>query len=648
MGNEGSMLSGLELDSKPLENTDEWTLHSATSTCNGSPTLSVFCARQSHDHLSNNSLENAIKNLRIYRHPSILKYISSWTHQGQLCMATESVSPLSSALGTQTVLEICLGLHDILKALIFLHEKALCSHNNVCCAAIYVTSDGSWKLGGLEFLSRLADTTPDALQKKRAQRYEKAVPPEEDSRKSFDPNTIDTFAYGVLVDDVFRRVPDDIQVPGIKEFREMSRKQLQSPEPSLRPKLSQLLTQPLFNHTFVVVHDFLSELPLKSDVEKSTFFRGLVDQLREFPEVLLASQLSALLLSRLVLLDKTAQEHLLPMILQPQNSSELISNQPLFSMTIFQQYIVPRLLHMFSVRDAQVRLLLLEHFEHYCTAFTKEQLCSKVLPELLVGIKDTSDTIVASTLRALALLVPILGAATVIGGKRAKLFTDGRPKQHGFAPIQSPALTQTERDRPQNKERPKSSVVQEVSAPLSLVELPERPSPDGGEDLTSAAQLDEETDNWSDWDLNDSQASNGFEEGAEPSLPIPVSSAATTAVTLAGSLKAPLSLAQSSVILASAKAKLPDITSLDIKNSVVPKKKQSAPEEIDFFQDMEPIIAKPKLLHFDDVEDFVETSATKTNSCFDVDVSATTMADNEAWGDNEDWGDLSDPDLPHS
>lgn len=47
--------------------------------------------------------------------------------------------------------------------------------------------------------------------------------------------------------------------------------------------------------------------------------------------------------------------------------------------------------------------------------------------QLLVGIKDTNDNIVASTLRALSLLVPILGAAIVIGGKRARLFTDGRP-----------------------------------------------------------------------------------------------------------------------------------------------------------------------------------------------------------------------------
>jgi SCY1-like protein 3 len=48
--------------------------------------------------------------------------------------------------------------------------------------------------------------------------------------------------------------------------------------------------------------------------------------------------------------------------------------------------------------------------------------------QLLVGIKDNDDDLVAKTLRALADLVPLLGAATVIGGKRGKLFTDGRPK----------------------------------------------------------------------------------------------------------------------------------------------------------------------------------------------------------------------------
>jgi len=48
--------------------------------------------------------------------------------------------------------------------------------------------------------------------------------------------------------------------------------------------------------------------------------------------------------------------------------------------------------------------------------------------QLLVGIKDTNEQLVSATLRALADLIPVLGAAAVIGGKRAKLFTDGRPK----------------------------------------------------------------------------------------------------------------------------------------------------------------------------------------------------------------------------
>ena len=71
---------------------------------------------------------------------------------------------------------------------------------------------------------------------------------------------------------------------------------------------------------------------------------------------------------------------------------------------------------------------MLKHFCHYRHGFSVDQLQHHILPELLVGIKDNDDILVASTLRALADLVPVLGAATVIGGKRGKLFTDGRPK----------------------------------------------------------------------------------------------------------------------------------------------------------------------------------------------------------------------------
>jgi hypothetical protein len=53
----------------------------------------------------------------------------------------------------------------------------------------------------------------------------------------------------------------------------------------------------------------------------------------------------------------------------------------LFSLSTYRVYVVPRLLQMFCVRDAQIRLLLLAHFSSYCSSFTEDQLRTLVLPE---------------------------------------------------------------------------------------------------------------------------------------------------------------------------------------------------------------------------------------------------------------------------
>lgn len=57
----------------------------------------------------------------------------------------------------------------------------------------------------------------------------------------------------------------------------------------------------------------------------------------------------------------------------------------------------------------------------------------------MVGIKDTNEQLVSATLRALADLIPVLGAAAVIGGKRAKFFTDGRPKVSTLSVLSQPS-----------------------------------------------------------------------------------------------------------------------------------------------------------------------------------------------------------------
>jgi hypothetical protein len=85
---------------------------------------------------------------------------------------------------------------------------------------------------------------------------------------------------------------------------------------------------------------------------------------------------------------------------------------------------------------------------------------------------------------------------------------------------------------------------------------------------------------------------------------------------------------------------LPDISQLDIKNSVSSVKSH---DEFDFFQDMEPVISKPHILHIDkqgrDGSGAIEISS---KHCFDVNYNAGE-SEGEGWGDDlEDWGDTSE------
>lgn len=151
-----------------------------------------------------------LQNLMLYRHPCIVKYISSWEKGSKFYLAVEDVRPLAHVLPTLSGLQVCIGLHSILKALCFLHEKAFSSHNNVCIGSIYVTKDGNWKLGGMEYLCRFNELTSDCLFKMPKSRYEKAIDPNEtaalksESRKDF----IDVYAFGVLACEVLQKFTD--------------------------------------------------------------------------------------------------------------------------------------------------------------------------------------------------------------------------------------------------------------------------------------------------------------------------------------------------------------------------------------------------------------------------------------------------------
>ena len=98
-------------------------------------------------------------------------------------------------------------------------------------------------------------------------------------------------------------------------------KKLQSATSDVRPSLKDVLAHSFFQKDYLNIVAFLTDLPLKSSSERKEFFTRLTEKLYVLPEKV-AVNLSNLLLSRLVLLDKTAGDVFLPNMLTPSKGTE--------------------------------------------------------------------------------------------------------------------------------------------------------------------------------------------------------------------------------------------------------------------------------------------------------------------------------------
>lgn len=430
----------------------------------------------------------------------------------------------------------------------------------------------------------------------------------------------------------FISLPDTM--PHAVELQQYCAVHLKHLNPKMRPKLSAVLLHPFFNHEFVLIHSFLTEvrhffnliqmsfeiqiqsfqLPLKSQQDKQQFFTNLVDRLREFDEETVAIQLMDLLLSRLVLLDPTARQCVTPFILRPKSED---MSPSLFNGQTYKNHVTPKVMQIFAVRDAQIRLILLEYFVDYMNFFTLDELTDQLLPQLLVGIKDTNDILVAATLRCLADLVPLLGSAVVVGRNRGRYFADGRPQgvsqssttahwieHRSITPVMNSVEYTSNSPLLDHADLSESYVLTAVNL------MPVRLSPDGGEDVKSSSEILElEDDTWSDWEAD-----------------------ATVESTK------PLSHDTSNHIETST---FRDVKELDIKT------KRNDTVEIDFFKDMEPIIHRTNVLVIaeNDVNDnsSVEHESNESNSVdrsrFDIKLNECEI-DETGWGDDgNDWVD---------
>nr|XP_054770081.1 protein-associating with the carboxyl-terminal domain of ezrin-like [Lytechinus pictus] len=439
MGVESSALSGCTLED-PLPDSasaQDWRIHPAKRP-DGSR-VSVFVHKHDEDKEHQEIYQHAAKQLKVLRHPTILKFFASCNNVDSTYLVTEQVKPLELVIEMLSPEEICAGMYNIIEALSFLHDRGGVSHNNVCMSSIYVScSDGGWRLGGMEHLCKFEDATLQFLNQSRPLRNSQAIPPEEKEegvKTSIGPSighARDAYGFGALALTLLEYLGDLGSISS--SFSVKMEEQFLNSDPKHRPKLKTLLPDEMFKNDFLDIISFLHKLVLKSELEKTVFFEGLAPHLYRLPAQLVASRLLTPILDSFVMAEPVAVNMLFPHLLTPRRESkknpEFLPGRinPILPLDMFQRHMIPIIAQVFPSREMHVRSLILQYFSSFVDLFDEGTLRRVILPQLLLGLKDHHTNLVADSLRALAELVHLLGPEVVVGGERIKYFVEGRPK----------------------------------------------------------------------------------------------------------------------------------------------------------------------------------------------------------------------------
>lgn len=373
--------------------------------------------------------------------------------RGKTFVLTEYVEPVSRIMSSLESEELVCGMSDILKALDFLHQRCRLSHNNVSPKSLFLSRKSlCWKLGCTQLMSSADEETFDFVKRmivyKQLNSTHNFLPPEDLTPEICQPipsvkeiHRRDSFAAGSLIQTLLPHLKDSQMV-----------KQLTSGQKDLRPELGPLLTtEPLFTEcAFLSLKESLVSFGSFSEEEKKNFVTVQVIEMMRYisPKLLASTVIPMMLTNRLLMLHPESRNVLHPHLFVPSDKPCAPISEPLISRPLFERYVIPIIIKLFSVRKIKLRLILLQYLPFYAALIQRSVMCNTVTPLISLGLEDENDDILSATYAALATLVQVFGGDMLQEGKkkRRKVFSNDVPRSSSLS-SSSHAVSGSLRDR---------------------------------------------------------------------------------------------------------------------------------------------------------------------------------------------------------
>ncbi|KAI9510088.1 armadillo-type protein [Russula earlei] len=375
----------------PLGASSIWTLYDATKRDDGTfVSVFEFNSQQRRNLLP--TAQNAVRRLRVTRHPDILKFMDAVEADGIVYIMTERVKSLSVELPSwegNPVRDrqdwLLWGLHRITNALSFINTSCNASHGTVGISSIFLSVSGEWKLGGFELFSD--PTEPNAILIRGGWAALKDGP----------VAAIDAYALALLTFNLFNPTvlhPSFLDPP------------YNPPQPSTRGTIPLSLWPSFKNlgenggffkgNKLLKICEGLESFGLMTDGERPAFLRIIKDAAPTLPSTFATHLvLPALLTSLTHTSTSISAPSIVPLVIQ---LSTYVSSSE------FKSLVLEPVVKLFANPDRGTRMALLDALPEFADKLDKQTVSEKIWPHLQTGFTDTVPVIRETTVKTIDLL----------------------------------------------------------------------------------------------------------------------------------------------------------------------------------------------------------------------------------------------------